>query len=240
MKPDIICDAFSMAEITLFHNTIALNYDGNQNGYWLQSFEDNNLDFLCDLVSVSTSIKAMPFRNGKMRITFCLPDSIDFPDLVVFKPKKRLYTFEETKKIMVARAIEKGITEEEIKKNEELITSFVDPNANEEVFLMQVQNLMNCLYEQERKEHPIDFKSHTNYPSFKEAVIGLMKHHHHIDLEAPSDDLGGVATLTANMKDILIVKGVLKTAVLNLLEVSKVFEISGDVRYETLDLEFYS
>ena len=238
MEFERIRTAFSMADIALKGNTISVTYSYQPLQYFQQSFGEDNMDFLSDLLSVSNALCIHPIKNDKTRVVFYLPERFDFEPTVLPHIETR-QSSQEIITQMHANSVKQGITDEDRDANVRLITEFVHDWRDEKEFFQQMHELFDYLNEAHKKERQIIFQSHANYPDFKNAGVQLMKYCSNIDLFAPDGEMPGVAELTYSANKQIWIEQDFMRSVRDIAVLSTACDFGGDLNFMELTTTFY-
>lgn len=240
MNVDIVRNLFSYATVIFSNNAITLVYDASKEKYWSQDFNNDTIETLTNLVSASNHITIYPFRNKKMNIIFSLPAGSQVPWTQSYQAKKRLLSIEEIREDIRHRAMESGVTNDDVTKNVQRIMNSVDVHADSHTVISQLDELLATINNETRLERTIPLQSNQNYPYFKEAAINMIKYVPALELESPHDGMPGCAEFNLSITNQITIQGDTKRKLCDLLASSKNVDISADLDMEIIEVVFYS
>ena len=107
---------FSKADILFADRGLAVVYKYGDEGFFSQSFNDENKNFIAALLSRAEKIDIIP-EETQVSIAFHLKGQIDEGKMIIYPALEKMMSTKELLNMIEEKAIQEGISEEDVKRN---------------------------------------------------------------------------------------------------------------------------
>lgn len=240
MQFDNIRRVFSKASISIFKDRLAITYDYKPNDFFQQCIDGEEFQTFTELMRNVHTMKVLPGLEEKTQMHFYVNESFDTPNICIFQPLDRDLTYEEIEEKMIRKAIDDGVTEEQIKENIKVINDYVHDWKDENELYKQLGELFQHVHEQNKSKETINLQSYNNYEMFKNVATKLMPYVKQFEIFAPDMEVPGTVEATIADDRGIVISGKYKDALMNLIEASSEVDFYGEPSFKEVAMTFYS